>query len=124
MEFDTSMIVVMAVSIFSVMLLYELVIAPYLAGLFPKVGKHSYSCIKKSPRRKYYVSSGDYQIIILAETPEFAALEAYDKAPGGIQYDLYFYIDERGFRYEDATHKISIDTIIKSYREVSDGGET
>ena len=56
---------------------------------------------------KYYVKSGQLERIVIADSPLQAAEKASDALQNGERIDMFFYVDERGFR---APANGSIDT--------------
>jgi len=70
---------------------------------------------------KYYVVSGILEIIVLAESPQLAAMEAYDRYKG-TRMDLdtmHFFVDERGFRdgYTEPQprHRLEVEDVLEDY---------
>jgi hypothetical protein len=65
---------------------------------------------------KYYIMSGDLRWILEAETPEFAVLEAFAHVDGHTLGDA-FYVDERGFRTDNARWQFDLWETIAAFTE-------
>lgn len=62
---------------------------------------------------KYYVISGALQFLIESESPVLAAMDLFESYRDSVELDKqYFYVDERGFRTNNAAHKIEISDIL------------
>ena len=83
---------------------------------------------------KYYVRSGELEVIVTANTPEEACDKAVDKCQGETIDPYFFYVDERGFRGpiyqngvttcttddDEAEWKIQTDDVIATFGEDED----
>jgi len=59
--------------------------------------------------RKYYVKSGELQVLLLAESPALAAMDAIQNHAKGHTLDrLWLYVDERGFRTSSARYFVNL----------------
>ena len=63
---------------------------------------------------KYYVVSGELQHIIRANTPYEAAEKAIEKGKGETIDGMYFFVDERGMRTDNAAHKVPVDDVMET----------
>ena len=77
----------------------------------------------KKLRKKYYVHSKELKVVLLAESPMFACLDAFQNFASGHEIDEhYFYVDFQGFVGPKAAYHINTeDVILQCSGELDDG---
>ena len=62
---------------------------------------------------KYYVKSGEFEILLLSDSPDFAVLESVELHLSNHNTDAnWIWVDDRGFRESTARWRYNLNTLI------------